>query len=663
MPGRDFGKSEVRLMKLVKLFEPGRIGGMDLKNRLVLAPMGTYSADADGYITQTTIDFYEARARGGVGLIITQSTTILPEARGPGMSWLHDDRFIPGLSRLADAVHRHGAKIAIQLAHHGMALSELTHMMPHPEEIDLVAPSAIPFLRNDVVPREATNKDIQRLTEGFAQAARRAREAGFDAVEFHGAHGHLIGSFLSPWANRRTDEYGGTPEKRARFACEIIGRARQVVGPGFPICLRINGDDCIDGGITLEDTLRQIPLFIQSGADALHVSAAAKEAPEWQFLSYLFPDGALVHLAQAVKEVAGVPVITVGKIGDPVLAEQILRDGKADFVAMGRALLADPELPNKARHGRFDEIRKCIYCCNCLGRYQEKMEFGGNWCTVNPSLSKEREFELKRTASPKKIIVVGGGLAGMEAARTLAERGHRVTLYEKDSELGGQWNIALKQENKRKDYSSLIPYLTRGLDKAGVAVIYNTEVTAELIRETAPDAVVVATGATPLDLAVRGAKGRNVVQAVDVIAGKAPVGERVVIVGGRLVGMEVADSLAWTGRKVSLVTRHKLGGSGSPVTRVLYREIRNSLISRGVAIFPDSPVWEITEKGVYLSHNRELLFLEADTVVLAVGSKPQNELAEKMQHLVPEVHRIGDCVKPRSALEAIREGAEIGRRI
>lgn len=550
--------------------------------------------------------------------------------------------------------------MATQLVHHGIALATFRRLMKHPEQLDVVGPSAVLSARTGETPRELSREEIHYLVECFAEAARRVKDAGFDAVEFHGAHGYLISEFLSPRSNRRTDEYGGSPEKRAKFACDILSRTRQKVGPDFPIIFRFSGSDYIEGGINIDDSVRQAPLFVQAGANALHVSASVGESTQWQFLCYLYPAGAITPLAQAVKRVASVPVITVGKIGDPILAERILEEGKADFVAMARALLVDAELPNKAREGRFDEIRRCIYCNTCLSRLRSSILAGGGLhCAVNPDLFRERESKIKPAAVAKKVMVIGGGLAGMEAARVLAERGHQVTLYERSSKLGGQWNIACQQEGK-EDFASLTSYLARRLDGAGVSVILNREVTLDLVRETNPGAVVVATGAVPATLDVPGADLENVVQAVDVITGEARVGDRVVIVGGRYVGMEVAISLARQGKKVSLVTRSDLGRD---VERNILLTLRQMLVDNGVFFYPNSPVHEITRNGVYVVQNHDLLFLKADTVVLAVGTKAENRLAEMLKNTTPDVYTIGDCIEPRGALEAIHEGRAVGCQI
>ena len=502
------------------------------------------------------------------------------------------------------------------------------------------------------IPEGLSREEIAELVQAFAQACRRAKEAGFDAVEFHGAHGYLISQFLSPYYNRRSDEYGGSPERRARFGAEIVTAARKKVGPDFPLIMRMDGWDGYEGGVVLDEAVKIAPIFVEAGADALHVSAGAREAVQWQFLSYLQESAGLVHLAEAVKKVVNVPVITVGKLGDPVLAEEVLRQGRADFIALGRPLIADPHLVRKVQEGRLEEIRSCIYCSNCLGE-----SYKGWSCMLNPGVLREREFEIKPAPRSKRVMVAGGGLAGMEAAKVCAQRGHQVTLYEKSNALGGQWNIASQQEHKGH-FATVTRRLKQEMDQAGVKVVLNTEVTKELITKQNPDALIVATGATPASLRVRGATGENVVQANDVICGNANVGDKVVVIGGRYVGMELAVTLSQKGKDVSLLTRRKVGRNVRKNIRLFLME---QLVGYGVKLYPDSEALEIRPNGVIAVCEGNLFFLRADTVILAVGATPENTLIGALKSEVSELHAIGDCVEPRDALAAVKQGAEAGR--
>jgi len=486
-------------------------------------------------------------------------------------------------------------------------------------------------------------------------------------VELKGAHGYGIGQFLSPHSNQRTDEYGGTPEKRARFACEIITATKERLGDDFAVIFLMSATEYIKDGITLEDSLIQAPLFAKAGADALHVEGGVADmTPYITNPCYLLPDALFADDAAAIKKVVSIPVIVGGKIGDPVLANQILEEGKADFISMARPLLADPQLPNKAREGRLDEIKYCLWCNNCWDMtWRENFKKRGiRSCTVNPALMREREFELKPADSPKKVLVAGGGLAGMEAAKVLDQRGHKVILCEKSRELGGQWNIASQIKGK-EHYARFRDQMIRDLDRSGVETRLNQEVTAEFVREISPDEVIVATGAFPLVLNIPGIEGKNVVQAVDVITGKASVGQRVVVMGGRYLGMEIALMLAEQGKHVSLTTLHELGRNHRFMERYTLATLRQKLVENGIYIYAYAPVERICEDGVYINHGPELFFLKADTVVLAIGVSPQRKLLEELESTFSnlKIHTIGDCAEPRDAAEAMREGAETGRAI
>lgn len=488
------------------------------------------------------------------------------------------------------------------------------------------------------------------------------KDAGFDAVEGHGAHGYLISQFLSPLDSMRTDEYGGSVEKRARFVCEVLAAIRKTVGSDYPILLRISGSDFMPGGITIEDSVHQSPLFVEAGADALHISASQQASIHWQYPSYLFPKGPLVHLVRAVKEVVKVPVIVVGKLGDPYLAEQVLKEKSADFIALARPLMADPQWPNKVMEGRIADINHCINCLNCFN-FMPHLGYVLKWgvpYTVNPAKLRERNFTARAVYSSKRVMVVGGGLAGMEAARVLSLRGHEVDLYEQSSLLGGQWHIACLQPQKKVDYLPLLDKMIRDLKKSGARIYFNTEVMPELVKKVNPDAVVVATGAQPITPKIRGGDGKNVVQAIDVVLGKVDVPDRIVVAGGRYLGMKIADELAIQGKEVYLVTRSLLGRD---MERNIFLALRDRLIEKGVSIFQNSPLVEVRDDGVYIAFNGDLVFLGADMVILAAGMKSRNRLFDAIKGSVSEVYNIGDSVMPRDAMAAIREGAEIGRLI
>ena len=635
------------MVELNKLFQPGRIGSLELKNRIVMAAMGTGYCHHDGYVLDEYIAFMEERAKGGTGLLMTGVTRILSEVgMRPGSMGIYDDKLIPGLKKLTDAVHKHDSKIFMQLHHSGTRTSEETRaVIPS-------APSAIVHFRTGVVPRALTLLEIEHLIEAFGQGARRAKDAGFDGVEVHGGHGYLICQFLSPRANRRDDQYGGSVTNRARFPCDIMREIRRVCGPDFPISFRVSATEYVEGGTDLEDTLQQVPLFVEAGADALHVSAGSDEALQWVTPDFNEPPACLTYLAQAVKKITKVPVIAVGKLGDPRVADKVLEDGIADFVAVGRPLLADAYLPKKAQEGRVEDIMLCIYCNNgCT----ENRLIGRNRCAVNPELGQEAVYRFEKTKKKKKVVIVGGGLAGMETATIAAERGHDVHLYEKTGALGGQWIPATAA---KPQIGTLTVNMERRLAASGAEVHLNMAMDAQGILKEKPDLVVVATGAKQNLPKIPGMEGKNIVMAWDVLDGSAKTGQEVVVVGGGLTGSDAAYFLARQGRRVSLINNRQVLVH---VERLSKLTLKEKLINNGVFLYPFSKAESITENGVNVINDGEIVFLKADTVVISVGVKQDNGIASTLAELAPalDVKTIGDAYDPRTALEAIHEGFKI----
>jgi 2,4-dienoyl-CoA reductase-like NADH-dependent reductase (Old Yellow Enzyme family)/thioredoxin reductase len=642
------------------LFKPGKIGKLEIKNRIIMSPTGSRYSTSDGYTTDHEVALWEARARGGAGLIHKTTWAFGPEVGPmffPGHLDIYDERHAESTERFIRAIKSQGAKVTCFISHPG------NHYAASMGDIPRYGPSAVADPITGIAPKAMSMKEVQDFVNAYAEGARRAKMLGFDGVLIQGGHGMLVHQFLSPKKNCRTDEYGGSVVNRARFACEIIKRTREKVGPDFPILIRLNGDDHFRGGIRIEDTLEQAPLFVNAGADALDISSGPREAHQWQYVTYLQPSGSLVPFAAAIKKVVDIPVCTVGKI-DPALAEEILEAGYADFIDFCRPLLADPELPNKVKEGRITDICPCIHCNQCHETMRTDPPLGIKpsgrfYCSINPAFGWEREYErsMKKAPTPKKVIVIGGGPAGMEAARTLAERGHRTFLYEKTSRLGGQWTVVTAY---RPEETRLIEYLARGMDRAGVNVFLNKEVTPALVTELKPDAVVLATGSRPLSLAVPGNDCDNVVFAADVLLGKARVGSQVVIIGGRNVGADTALFLAKQGKKVSIVSRRAIARGLHHTIQLAYDEY---FIELGVYAYPDSTVEGIMEDGVSVFYHGGMMFLKADTVVLAVGYQSNNALADQLRDQISEIHMVGDCKEPRDVLAAINEGSAAGRAI
>lgn len=644
------------IMALEKLLTPGRIGNMELNNRLVFAPIAARGAGPEGTLSDALARFYEVRAKGGMGLVIMGHTYCWREEQTDGAMGLWCDAHIPPLADLVRRMHSYGPKVAVELGGRGTRRPD-GHS---------IAPSPVRFAFEDKPPKEIPVEQIEYFVECYGQAARRAREAGFDAVEIHAAHGKLVSLFLSSYSNRRTDAYGGTLEKRTLFPRQIVQAIRKQAGEDFPIIFRFSVDDMVEGGNTLEDGKQIARIMAAEGVDAFECSAGNQEKGWNTSFNYFFPRNCLAHLARPVGEASGKPVITVGKIHDPLAAELLLEEGAADFISLGRPFITDPELLIKAREGRYRDIKRCIYCLNCFTykSRKDRIPTPGITCTVNPAAMREAEFpKPEPAAEPRRILIAGGGLAGMEAAHTLAERGHHVDLYEKAEDLGGQWIVAGKATYK-SDFRTLIPWMLNAMKEAGVHVHTGVEVNRALLEQERPDVVVLATGAVPrglpaaVDRPAHG--GPSVVQGMDVIMDRAEVGDRVVVVGGRYIGMEVAIKLAKQGKDVSLLEAMEIGHGGIPRLVGIYR---NEMVAAKVRFYPNSPLLRLNSEGVDAANNGSMLTLPCDTVVLAIGTVPVNNLVEDLEDLGLEYHAIGDCRQIGDALYAIREGAQIGRKL
>ncbi len=632
------------------LFAPITIGSMQLKNRVVMPPMGTRYPSFGGTVTQRLIDYYVERARGGVGLIIVHFASINLE----GISSLYplgiwNDSFVPGLRDLVRAIHGAGAKAAIQLAHAGGQTTYAVTRRP------LVAPSAVPGIGRET-PRALTTDQIGEVTEAFCQAARRTEEAGFDAIELHMAHGYLLNQFLSPLFNRRTDAYGGDLAGRARLPLEVLRQVRQTTGDRLPILCRLNADDGVPASLVLSEACAIAVMLEQAGAAAIDVSAGIGESFGLSIPNMADPPGTLVPYAAAIKAVVKVPIITVGKLQDPLVAEEILASGKADLIAVGRGLIADPDWALKAAEGRLDEIRPCLTCNRpeCHGRTLRQLNMG---CVVNASVGREALFRLSPATHPKKLLVAGGGAAALEFARVAALRGHKVILCEQASSLGGQLALAAAPPHK-SDIQKLTNYLKGEVHRLGVEVRLGCPVTPELVARLAPDAVVVATGARPLVPNIPGA-AECAVTAWDVLAAGAPAGRHAVVVGGGDVGCETAEYLAAQGQQVTIV--EMLPDVATELAAWTRRRLLDRLMAADVEILAQTRVVAIQPGRVlYDRGGMSGEIAPVDSVVMACGVLPNRELAESLREIGLPIHVIGDALKPRNLADAIREGFELG---
>ncbi len=645
------------MIELKKLFTPINIGRIKLRNRIVYPAIGSCFATVDGEITDRSINYYAARARGGAALITLENTIVHPSGKAFTIPVLYDDRYIPRLKELANAIHNEGAKLFVQLAHQGRQMSSAITGSP------LLAPSPIPSPMYREIPREMSKEDIKELVEAFGTAAKRAKRAGCDGVEIHGAHGYLISTFLSPRSNKRTDEYGGSLNGRLKFALEVINSVRSKCGEDFPICFRISCDEMAEGGLVPDEVALICRILADAGIDALSISRGADDY-RW----YVPPFGHAVALnadfAGRVKHLVNIPVVVAGRIHDPLVAETILDEGKADLIAMGRALIADPDLPRKAKEGHFEDIIPCIACNQgCLNGLFKLLRLT---CLLNPTVGRENEMKLAPAEKRKKVLVAGGGPAGLEAARVAAQRGHEVILYERSSKLGGQFNLAAVPPRKQ-EFAKAIRYLSIQAQKAGVKIELGKEVSPELIEEVKPEVLIVATGGAPIvPDDIPGTDRPIVATPHDVLAGKVAVGDRVVILGGGALGCETAEYVGEQGAKdITITTRRgsveELADDMVPWARAALMERLNAY---RVTVLTSANIKEILEDGVILLRNGEEMSIRGvDNVVLARGVRPVDELSGRIKGNVPEVYVIGDAKEPRQALEAIAEGAEVARKI
>lgn len=626
----------------MKLFEPTRIGTMELKNCLVAAATNSRLADSEGYVTQRICNHYARRAQGGVGLIVVADGGVDTfHVNSHTQLRLSDDSFIPGLTRLAQAIKNNGAKAVIQLQHAGWKTAQAWGLT------QAVGPTALTSRGLGEPTRALTVAEIKELVSQFARAAHRAKQADFDAIEIQGAHGYLVALFLSPYTNWRQDDYGGNMRRRARFALEIVAAVRQEVGRDYPIIFRISAEEFVEGGLTLKET-RVISRWLEEvGVDCISVTAGIEgSAP----LSVLGRRGCLVPLAAAIKEEVSVPVIAVGHIDTPALAESILQEGKADLIAMSRPLLADPDLPRKAMEGREREIRRCLYCGSC---HRDPLPEGMPiMCLVNPEIGMEGQTE---SAAPqaKRVLVVGGGSAGLEAARVARLRGHQVTLWDEAPALGGRWSWLIR---------GCIAERVKVLKGIGVKLELGRPVTTQAVAALQPDTVLVTPRAVAPRLSIPVGEGENVVWADEVLDGRQQVSGKVVVIGTDNVGCEVAHFLSR--RRVAVILVGGDGKVGEGLNSSVARALLEQLAQRGVQFRTGVSVRGIQEGRVlYQDSQGHGAVLEANAFVLAQPPQPSAELAAELEALGLDVRSLPYCGEPSYAMRSVRMGASIARQV
>jgi 2,4-dienoyl-CoA reductase-like NADH-dependent reductase (Old Yellow Enzyme family)/NADH dehydrogenase FAD-containing subunit len=625
------------------LFTPIKIGRMEVKNRIVMPAMGTSLADREGTITDKLISYYRERAKGGAGYITVEHTCVHPSGKAnDNMVCIYEDRFIDGFAKLAETIHHVGGKIVVQLNHAGrQTLSSITGQT-------IAAPSSIPCPIMKEKPRTLSAEEILRLVDDFSEAALRIKRAGCDGVEFHMAHGYLICQFLSPYSNHRNDEYGGNIHNRARFAREIIECTREKVGDDFPIICRISADEMVEGGLKLDQSRAIAQQLVKARADAIHVSACNYESYAFNMPCYYLEEGCFTHLAAGIKSGVDVPIIAVGRIRTPLMAEEVLQKDQADLVAMGRALIADPYLPEKAMRGRFEEIRPCLSCNKCV----ESISRDTLECTVNPDIGKEIKREGLKKGLPKKILVIGGGPGGMQAAKVARESDHHVTLYEAEAQLGGKL-IGSSMAPEKGVYRELIQYFQNVLSAMGIELMLGTPCTPEIVKQECPDAVIVATGSKCCAKHDGNTYG-HVMDYEEALADPQKVGKMVMVIGGGPKGAEIADYFNSMGRDVTLVEMKRKIGFGLPTA--LRFHLEKKLEDSPVKILNRTKLLHVTENGVKVhAKGAEQDLSGYDSVILAMGDSPNDALAKDLKELEIPLLLIGDAKKPRGIKEAIAE--------
>ena len=683
----------MRRQKPTKLFEPIMVGNMQLRNRIKMPAMAIAMGE-DGGMSEAAKAFYIERAKGGVALMgVSCTATRLIE---DPMLGLYDDRFIPGLKDLVEAVRPYGARLYTQM---GVGYSWAFGDGP----VELVSPSGLtcwgrpgtPFRMGGplepTMPKELTVDEIQQIVEAYGDGARRTREAGFDAVEVIASVGYVIAQFISPGTNKREDQYGGSLENRMRLFLEIISNIRKKTGGDFPILCRISGADLLDGkGYNLEDTKKMAPMLEKAGVNQIDVMAGWHNA-NVAMIQTQVPQGSWVYLAEGVKSVVSIPVAAGTQIQDIDVAERVVAEGRVDMVYMARALVADPALPIKAQTGRLEDIRPCMNCCRCMAASDNPPVH----CTVNGRMGREWKYPEERPAKEnKRVLVVGGGPAGMEAARVATLRGHRVTLCEQKPRLGGAMLLS-SITNPR--IGPVLKYMTREVKKLSIDVRLNTEVTPELVREVNPDVLVVAQGGRAAPLDVPGLEKDIVLSRSDaesILGGRFPrkgglwrrllslgaalfvrffyhpkllrrflrfpfpFKKRVAILGGGFAGVELGETLAESGKKVAIVeASNRMGSDIDIIHRWVFLK---NLKEAGAELFTKAEVVEITDKGVKITREGSPHFIEADTVV-PINITTNKELADTFEGKIPQVFVVGDCGEPAKLQEAITAGFVAGQ--
>ena len=639
------------------VFSPITIKGHTIKNRLVVPPMVTNFCNKDGTATERYIAYHETKAKGGWGLIITENNNVAPEGHGFSCTaGLWNDKQIPGHTELVNRVHKYGATILAQIYHSGRQ----THKSALPEGYHTRSSSAMLCPFGDEIPVPFTTQEVKEVVQKYGDAALRAKKCGFDGIEIHGAHGYLITQFFSPYSNKRLDEYGGNFWNRTRFAREIVEDVRKKCGNDFIVGMRLSGDEFVEGGLTIEDTKAIARMMVDCGVDILHISVGNYLSVDLNIASSYSAHGWFTDWAKQIKDVVNVPVITVSRINDPFLADEVLASGKADFIAMGRASLCDPAMPNKAKEGRFEDIRRCIGCNDgCEGVLFQDKPFT---CVLNPELGHEYEGEIQKSENPKKVAICGAGPAGLYAAIAAAKAGHKVTVFEKNDHNGGNFYTAAIPPTKG-EITDFLVWQRVQCEKLGVEIKYNTPANAQIIKDGGFDKVIVATGSHPAVPPIPGLNENPIVtNAQEVLEGRFLPGKECVVIGGGQVGSETAHFLAQLLRNVTIL--EMMPEIAKDAALAVNWHLKEALAKRHVNVLTSVKVLEIKPDGVeYETAKGEKKFVNSDTVVVATGYRSNEDLKEELDKAGIEYVAVGDAIRARKVTSATHEGYNAGRNI
>jgi len=637
------------------LFAPIKIGSMTVKNRLLMPSMSiNFGVDDNCYVTDQLTEYFLERARGGVGMMMVGGGGVHPGGQEqPDLPLIYEDGCIPALKQMVEKVKGYGTRFGVQLMHGGRQC-----YLPQK-----VAPSAIPapaVVKGEV--RALEIPEIKEIVGCFGDATRRCKDAGFDFVEIHAAHGYLINQFMSPNANVRTDEYGGSFENRTRFFFEVMADIREKTGPDFPVGIRINGNDFMENGWTLEDTVRLVPLIEKAGAAYIHVSAGVYGSTELTIPSMYSPHGCFTYLAKAVKAVATIPVITVGRIKDPKFADEILARGDADMVAMGRALLADPHMPAKALAGNFSAIRPCVGCC--LGCIHAVLAGEPASCVVNPDVGREAQVrEGQPSLNPQKVLVVGAGPSGMAAARLFAMRGHQVRVVEKGPDTGGLMALAARAPG-RGEINDILDFFRHELSRLGLEIQHDTILDEDILNKFQPDRVILATGSMPDMPVIKGLfqTDMRLVTNVDILSGEEAPGKKIIVLGGGMTGLITADFLGQQGCEVHVLNRKNRFAEEMSANDRYY--LRESIKEKNITLYKKVAIKGFTRDGVTFKTRGETVSLEGcDMVVISEKQVSVREIKALEDKTTATFHVIGDAKLPRNLMFCISEAEEIARSI